>query len=153
MGLIKSVEGLKRKKSRGSPSRREFCLQTAFRPKLQHQFFPITTIARYQHLFHKTVGKGTKTTLATYRGNKYALEYLCQSFIYNCLNPMNPLSTLLPNTKKKKRCLFHHKGFECKSRKSRDTLFYLGFEFQFHTHTHTHTPTPPHPLCYLFGQN
>ena len=40
MGLIKSVEGLKRKKSRGSPSRREFCLQTAFRPKLQHQFFP-----------------------------------------------------------------------------------------------------------------
>ena len=102
------------------------------------------------------MGKGTKTTLATYRGNKYALEYLCQSFIYNCLNPMNPLSTLLPNTKKK-RCLFHHKGFEYKSRKSRDTLFNLGFEFQFpiyiHTYIYTYIHTHTKFLCYLFGQN
>ena len=26
-----------------------------------------------------------------------------------------------PNTKKKKKCPFHHKGLECKSRKSKDT--------------------------------
>ena len=39
VGLIQSVEGLKRKRLR-SLRKREFCLQNAFRLEQQHQFFP-----------------------------------------------------------------------------------------------------------------
>ena len=104
-----------------------------------------------------------KTTLATYRGNKYALEYLCQSFIYNCLNPMNPLSTLLPNTKKKDvffiiRDLNTKVGSQeilCStwglSSNSQHTYIYIHVYIYMciYIHTHTHTKF----LCYLFGQN